>query len=87
MVADARTGTVQDEHPVRTECGAHPVRDDDQCARPGRERALGPRRRDRIKMAGRLVKDGEPGGREVRPGQRDELALPCRDRVAGLRSA
>ena len=28
-------------------------------------------------MAGRLVKNGEPGRREVCPGQRDELALSC----------
>ena len=61
VVADPGGGTVQDEYPAGPERGAHPVRDDDQRARPGRERGLGLRGSDGIKMARRLVEDGQPG--------------------------
>jgi hypothetical protein len=61
VVAEKRAGAVQDEHAARAEGGADPVRDDQQRARPGRERALGPAGRGRIQVTGRLVQDGRPG--------------------------
>jgi hypothetical protein len=61
VIADPGGGTVQDEYPAGPQSGAHPVRDDDQRARPGSERGLGLRCGDGIEMAGRLVEDGQPG--------------------------
>jgi hypothetical protein len=77
VIADPGGRTVQDEYPTGLERGTHPVRDDDQRARPGSERGLGLRCSDGIKMARRLVEDGQPGGRQVCPGHRDELAFAC----------
>lgn len=76
MIPGPGAGTVQDEHPARAERGAYPVGDDDQRARPGGKRMLGPRGRVRVQVAGRLVEYGQPGWGQMRPGQRDELALP-----------
>lgn len=76
MIPDAGADPVQDEDPVGAQRGADPVGDDDQHARPGRERALGPGRRARIQMAGRLVEYGQPGWWQMGLGQRDELAFP-----------
>jgi hypothetical protein len=78
VIPGAGPGSVQDEHPARAERGAYPVSDDDQGARPGRERMLGPRGRVQIQVAGRLVEYGQPGRGQMGPGQRDELALPGR---------
>jgi hypothetical protein len=83
VVADLGAGAVEDEDPPGAAGRGDAVRDYDERAAAARERRLGPFFRGRVEMAGGLVEDDEPRGRQVRPGERDELALACGQRGRG----
>jgi hypothetical protein len=73
VVTELGAGAVEDQDPLGAAGRGDTVRDHDERAAAARERRLGLFLRGRVEMAGRLVEDDEPRGRQVRAGERNEL--------------